>query len=64
MAPKQLFRTQGLLALHHLCFIIAGEVANAWATSGSLGPILTSLARIMGVSVARNAETDYTYEKA
>ena len=50
--------------LPYLRFIVEGEVANAWAKFGGLGAMLTDLARVAKLSVARNMDTAPTCENA
>ena len=54
----------GQLALRHLRYIVAAELAGAWQAYGGLGAMLTHLAHISKLPVVRNAETSYRFEGA
>ena len=63
-AVKTSFLDIGRLALAHLRYIIAGELAGARAKSGGLGALLTNLASAIELSVIQNMETASRFERS
>ena len=54
----------GQPALAYLRYIIAGELAGAWAEFGGLGAMLANLASVMELPVLQNMETACRFERA
>ena len=58
------FLNAGQLALAFSRYVIAGEIAGAWAKFGGLGALLSNLASTTELSVIQNVETASRFERA
>ena len=61
---KTSFLNTGQLALAYLRYVVAGELAGAWAKFGGLGALVANLASMLELSVIRNMETAIRFERA
>ena len=56
--------TTGQLTLSYLRYVVPGEIAGAWELFGGFGALLTNLAHLMELSIARNLEAASRLERA